>query len=486
MRRPFSLLFTLLPSTVAFVVPLAASAPAVAASATEIARAHFSEGIRRYDARDFAGALEAFRAAYAAKPSPGIKRNIALCLKELGLYPEALDALDELLAEGGDALKPDVRDGARAAIAEMSALVATVRLRVVIPSVAPAEHVAVVVDDKPVDPASLVKPLRLAPGEHVLRARADGYRQAERRVRLSAGQAGVPITLDLVAEHASPRGRAVIRANVAGASIAIDGVVVATGSWRGELPAGTHRVEVTAPGYPAQLAELQIDADEARELAIAIDMTNAPPPSLPAYAAPARARARAHTESRPWYAIGGLGIYGQTLRYTDALGNHEQHDTTGGSFVLHFGRALHPHVAVGVVGEIGGFELSPYDTEAFPGQRGDGRGYIYSIAPELRVQSQGKVRFVGGVAIGIAGVKVKADVPTDAVGTRVSLSGAGVSGMGLVAGGVQLDAGRVLLEGAVFAGAHGVGAARDSSGRRFFADSPVARLGVRLMVGWPF
>src|SRR5262249_49095352 len=102
-----------------------------AEQADDQARAHFRRGIELYDRRDHTGALEEFRAAYAAKQSPTIKRNIALCLRALGRYAEATDALEEMLAEGDTTLKPDVKEAANRAIAEMSAQVASVRLRVV-------------------------------------------------------------------------------------------------------------------------------------------------------------------------------------------------------------------------------------------------------------------------------------------------------------------------------------------------------------------
>src|SRR5215472_16304843 len=95
---------------------------------TESARKHFSAGVKLYDAKDYPGALKEFRLAYADKPSPGIKRNVALCLKELHRYPEAIDALEQMLDEGGDSLKPDVRDAAHKAIDEMLPLGASLRM----------------------------------------------------------------------------------------------------------------------------------------------------------------------------------------------------------------------------------------------------------------------------------------------------------------------------------------------------------------------
>src|SRR6185312_8312204 len=101
---------------------------------TQRAHTHFSNGVRLYDGKppDYEAALAEFRAAYAAKPVASIKRNVALCLRGLHRYGEAIDTLDEMLAEGGDTIKPEVRDAARKAINEMTAMVSVVRLRVVL------------------------------------------------------------------------------------------------------------------------------------------------------------------------------------------------------------------------------------------------------------------------------------------------------------------------------------------------------------------
>src|SRR5688572_11505723 len=77
----------------------------------ETARAHFKKGVELYDRKQYAEALESFKAAYAEKRSAGIKQNIALCLKGLGRSVEAATALDEALDEGQSTLKPETKAG---------------------------------------------------------------------------------------------------------------------------------------------------------------------------------------------------------------------------------------------------------------------------------------------------------------------------------------------------------------------------------------
>src|ERR1700689_2200624 len=98
------------------------------------AKLHFQNGIHLYDQQppDYEGALAEFRAAEKDKPSPGIKRNIALCLRALHRYGEAIDELEAMLATGGDNLKPATRDAGQKMIVEMNALIATVKVKVVL------------------------------------------------------------------------------------------------------------------------------------------------------------------------------------------------------------------------------------------------------------------------------------------------------------------------------------------------------------------
>ncbi|MEA2748264.1 MAG: hypothetical protein QOI41_2407, partial [Myxococcales bacterium] len=111
------------------------------------ARAHFRKGVDLYDRKQYAAALESFRAAYAEKPSAGIKQNIGLSLKGLGQPIDAATAFDEALDEGEGTLKPEVRAAMEQELAALSKVVATVRLKVI--SAAdkqPIENVVVTVD----------------------------------------------------------------------------------------------------------------------------------------------------------------------------------------------------------------------------------------------------------------------------------------------------------------------------------------------------
>lgn len=88
----------------------------------------------------------------------------------------------------------------------------------------------------------------IAPGEHIVEARAEGYEPAQQPVTIEAGRQRV-ISITLEEEQGEP-GRIVVNANVDGATVTVDGEergsppVVIEGA-----PAGTHAVIVRAAGY---------------------------------------------------------------------------------------------------------------------------------------------------------------------------------------------------------------------------------------------
>ncbi len=461
-------------ASLAFACVLAASS--ARADDAEAARTHFSTGVRLYDAHDYAAALAEFQAAYAVKRSPQIKRNIALCLRGLGRHPEAIDALEEMLAEGGDALKPDVKDGAKQAIGEMNALVATVRVRVVYTGRTPPAAVAVTIDDRAVTTERLARPVRLLPGEHVFKAVATGYFQAEQRARLTAGQPETAIEIGLVAVEIAARGRLVVQTNVSTARVAIDGVEVGAGTWSGDVPAGAHRIDATAAGYPAHSVTVNVPANG--QESVSVDMAS------PAVAAPDVVAAHV---PHLWYVSGGLGVFGESLVPTAKLDGNgtTKHSFGGAGLVVHGGRRIGAHLALGLVAELGAMATKEYQsTDTLSQNNITVTNWV--LAPELRLMSSGKIRGFGGLALGLAGQGVSAKLPqTSAFGGQRTEHGSGVAGIGLLEGGGQLELGRAFVEAALFLDVHGVGTV-DTSGDRYFADSPVARAGLRLLVGYTF
>jgi PEGA domain len=82
-------------------------APAAAASADKPldkkqladAKKHYGDGVTKYTAGDFAGALVDFQAADGVKQTPQTARYIGLCLDKLGRFDEALTAYNRFLGD---------------------------------------------------------------------------------------------------------------------------------------------------------------------------------------------------------------------------------------------------------------------------------------------------------------------------------------------------------------------------------------------------
>jgi PEGA domain len=455
----------------------------------ERARGHFKKGVALYDAQppDYEGALAEFRAAYAQKSVPSLKRNIALCLRGLKRNVEAIETLEQMLLEGGDTIKPELRDAAKKAIAEMNEQIATVRLKVIVPGAAPTPY-EVMLDGMVLPPDKAAQPTRMAPGEHAFVARARGYNDGFARVNVAAGQHDVPVQIDLT--PTSARGRLHVKSSVPAATVALDGVPIAQGEWQGELGAGVHHVEVTAPGVTSWGKDVTVVAAQTVEVdarpgeAVAFD---APPPVI--------VPTRLPTPVYNWIIMGGASVHEGT-RSLNSSSNPSSNNGPfferapatergfwGAGVVLKAARKLGPIVLLEAWTELGGMAPVRYDTNG--GKRAEVGIAYFELGPAIRLRSKGKIfRAVGGVAVGLEVESVTAKL-TDLHGVETTQKGAGVSGCVLLEAGFQIYVSpRVFLEIDAFYNIYGVGATKSNATKeRFFLDSPETRGGVRAMLG---
>jgi hypothetical protein len=207
MRRRLSLaLFALVLAVVA--VPALAFEPGTASAQTDAertrARAAYTEGQRRFDAGDFAGALTKFEEAYTIVNNPVVLLGVASAQERLGRIPEARATLERYLRERPTA--PDRAD-IEARIAAMPApaapVEATAPATLVITSDPPGA--AVVVDG---ESSGAVTPTEVtaAPGEHEVALALSGYELATRTVTGVLGErTEVAVTLTAMPE-AEPMG----------------------------------------------------------------------------------------------------------------------------------------------------------------------------------------------------------------------------------------------------------------------------------------
>lgn len=466
--------------TVVTLVTLVA-APSLAWADDATAREQFRRGVDLYDKKQYQPALEAFRAAYAEKPSPGIKQNIALSLKGLGRPVEAATAFDEALDEGAEQLKPEVKAAMEHELADLLKVVATVRLRVV--SAAdkrPIDGAVVTVDGAALSAPALRRPVRLEPGIHVFTARAAGLPDPpEKKLSLLAG---APV--DATFELGSPVGQLTIKPSVADAEVQIDGAVVGRGEWSGKLPVGTHRVSVVSPGFQTTTAEVVIASGASVEYPITLLRAVAPPPG---YELPAR---KTPPKMKKGYIVPMIAYEGQTVRVAPILGGAaggSRRQLAGASAGVRMGYRATRVVAIELHGEVG--QLSDKYEIGDASKESTIKVLHWQITPLLRFTTIGTVRFTGATGFGLHGLSVNAEIDTGTATTSLATTkkGSGVAFSWLLDLGMQVDVGSLFLEGAVFLDMHGVGTTRENaSNERMFLSSPSTRAGIRLGLGIPF
>ncbi|HEY5957920.1 MAG TPA: PEGA domain-containing protein, partial [Polyangiaceae bacterium] len=234
-------------------LPPAASPPTQSEAAidpkTESNR-HFEFGIKLYEDKNTLAALAEFEAAYWQYPSAAALQNIALCQKQLYRYLDARESLARLLRDHGAELNHADRLSVEQAMAELGALIGSVRL-----SVAPA-NAEVVLDGRTLSPDEVQQPIVVDVGEHRVVASAPGFAPALRSFRIAGGHQDVPIALRLQ----EVTGVVVIKAADEQTAIAIDGRPVAFADWTGRLEPGRHFIQIYREGYEPFEQELDVEA----------------------------------------------------------------------------------------------------------------------------------------------------------------------------------------------------------------------------------
>lgn len=452
----------------------------------EKARVHFKKGIELYDRKQYESALESFRAAYAEKPSPGIKQNIALSLKGLGKNVEAATAFDEALDEGRESLKADTKAAIERELADLAKVVATMNLKIVaMPERTPVDNATLTIDGQPLGPAALKRPIRLEPGIHVFRARAQGYSDPpEKKLSFLAGQ-----PVDATFELTAPGGMLVVKPNVNDAVVRVDGVRNPPGPFSKRVPDGTHRVEITAPGYQTMTFDAVVTNGATVEYPVGLLPGN--DPGIGEYQAPVR---KPPAKPKRLYIVPTVAGGTESLRFAPTTREPDagERRSLGGFAVgARGGYRVGRFFAIEIIGE-GGTLNSKYSKLGDTTDRSVGITH-WMLMPGLRFATEGGVRFTMGTGLGVSGRSAELNLPDTKApgaptGNKQTVSGNAVGVGWLFDLGLQFDLGASLfLEAAAFLDMHGVGAVRDeSNGERLFYSSPATRLGGRVGLGIQF
>lgn len=237
------------------------------------AAAHYHEGRRLFDQELYESAIERFRKAHELMPAPANLYNIAksyerlgassLCVSSYEAYLEAYKAL-----EGRSA--PDAVD-VRNAI-EKCRLGARIPLS--IESDPPGA--SVYLDDMTKLLGQTPYTTHTDPGSYRVRLTLDGHVPFERTLQVRPGE---PLKVVFKMEKHRAIGSLIVRANVMGASIYVDGRNIGLTPFPEaiQLEAGRHQVTIKKDDYSSVSTHVEIEADKQSEIEVVIFLTDPPP-----------------------------------------------------------------------------------------------------------------------------------------------------------------------------------------------------------------
>jgi hypothetical protein len=252
----------------------------VVAGDKEEAKQLFDAGLRLMRLDDFAGASADFERSVALYPTQNSLFNLANCYKALQRYGDAIAAVERLKRDFADKLKPEIKEAIERQQQEIQSLVARLTLQTV-----PADA-TIRVDGKDVGTGPMLGPLLLGPGEHEIEAARPGYRSQRRLVKLVSG-AGRSEKLELEVET----GQVVVRANVAGAAVFVDGqqAGITPLAEALSLSPGKHVLNLRAADHEDVERTVEVRAGTREDLDVVLIAKLAPNPVLVMGGAPASA-----------------------------------------------------------------------------------------------------------------------------------------------------------------------------------------------------
>jgi hypothetical protein len=424
------------------VAPLAALmlvlawAPAGYTQTGDDAKRHFTNGVRLFEDRNFAGALVEFEASYQKNPTAVALQNIAVCQKGLFRYAEAIATLERMLRDFATQLSPEDKKASEDAIRDMTALLGTIIIKVT-----PADA-RVSINGNILSSEAVKNPVRLAAGEYRVVAEAPGYARQETMVTVVSGQKDQPLVLTL-----SPlSGMLVIRAHDSQAAIAIDGVQVGYDEWRGPVSAGPHEIYVYT-GNARHKSSVVAQAGQTTEFDAKLTAQDVVGEGRPPDA----------SGPPPYVAPPQRGVYGFLTFGLDTMGstapaglNHDKARTTGAFGSLRLGYRFSTNWAAEFMGENTGHDIAACVSGGSGCAGAAVKNYRLTstrLGAALRVMSNGrKSRFVGTVGLGASVHEIKYDNALKG-GTRTDQTAPG--SFLQIGGSYELNIGHFLLDAGI-------------------------------------
>jgi len=438
---------------------------------------HMENGVKLFHDENYDAAIVEFRAAYEARGKASPLLNIALAYKAQFKYPQAIEALELALAKHAETMDAADKQAAESAIQEMRALLAFVELELSPP------QATLFIDGEQQPPDVARSPIPLGPGTHRLRARAEGFAEAEKTVVLASGQ-----TEKVSLELAPNKGWVRIEAPNARMTIAIDQHVVGTGQWAGLLSPGSHIIQVYGAGAQPYSAQILVVAGKQLQIKPSVGAPAPLPtgqePVVPIPPPPSTTKKEPPPppSKRGFYAIamGGLLFPSTHPQGFEATLNS---GASGGA------RAGYQ------VNNTAGFDLLYEHSSIFtPSSNKSIAGYTLisnRVGLELRLATHGnRFRFVGALGAGLVHDSVTFDKsePNQQSCGETCIDGAGWDPFFLLEGGIEFDIDGVLLGLALqsqFQPSRGITSpvTRDLA---IFDNEPLIHIGPGLRVGYRF
>jgi hypothetical protein len=249
----------------ALIVFLALARPAIGdtpvPAAQDVAgyKEHFDAAKKLVASKSFDAAAAEFEAAYAATPNPDALRQELDCYKELHASAKETTIAKRLL-EQPKTLKTTEKKTLEALIASLGPAVGTVVLS------SSEAGGAVKVDGKEMGSTPIARPLDLDAGPHKLSVSKGGFESFEQDVAI-AGQATV--TVDVVMEPEIFTGKVTV-SEAAGAfiDVLLDGRVVGSTPWAGEISLGEHQIAGRSPILEAPVQTVEVLKRKPLEVAL--------------------------------------------------------------------------------------------------------------------------------------------------------------------------------------------------------------------------
>jgi hypothetical protein len=193
---------------------------------------------------NFEAALTEFQAAYDLSKEPRVLLNVAVSLRKLKRYADAIVAMQRELAEGGADLEPELAEKLKQQIDEAMPLTTTL-------SVELAEKDAdVTIDGRPVGKSPIAGEIRVDVGERTIVIKKAGFVDLTKKVTVAAA---TPIKVAVELEPVVKMGKLKVTSEglppKSGAHVVIDGADVGEVPWEGAIVAGRHSIEVSASGF---------------------------------------------------------------------------------------------------------------------------------------------------------------------------------------------------------------------------------------------